>query len=135
MTQSGRGFRALSLASLLVACSSHDQTLGETRRAPSPSAAPTPSLKPAPQPVPDPAPDPQPVGATCEDSSLHVRTGHCVAAGTCFGDTITLAGYECPGGQICCDYRVGCPSTGCGGRSAAGTPPVGAGGDAAGASG
>src|SRR5438552_19051136 len=93
------GWRILAVvATLTVACSSRDQTLGETRRAPSPSPVPTPSLQPAPAPLPE--PPPQPNNSACEDAQRHARVGHCVDVGTCFGQPITSAGYECPAGQI-----------------------------------
>jgi hypothetical protein len=132
MTALSLAWRTLAVAvTCVVACSSRDQTLGETRRPPGPG--PDPSVKPVPDPTPTPQPEPEPDPA-CQDPQKHVRVGMCVSLGTCFGRPINLAGYECPVGQTCCEAPVGCPQTGCGGSgSSSGT---GAGGEtAAGASG
>lgn len=122
----------IAVAALAIACSSRDQTLGETRRAPSP--APDPSLNPVPVPDPTPSPRPEPSNPACEDAQKHARVGICVNVGTCFGRPITLAGYDCPAGQTCCENPVGCSQSGCGGSGTGSV--IGASGDtSAGASG
>ena len=94
---------------LSSACSSSDQSLGETRAQPNPD--------PGPDVDPDP-PDPDPVVQPCENMLLHMgRTGACRPATECPFDQLTAPGYECAGGLACCDMTVGCRQGGCGGTS------------------
>lgn len=112
---------ALSFA-LASACSSADQSLGETRRPPIPDLDPPP-------------PEPTPVAmlSPCEDGALHARIGSCwPVVEACDGPEILLPGYECKAGTHCCAVRpVGCPQAGCGGLNAGGAsndtpaPPAG----------
>jgi hypothetical protein len=134
----------LFLLALAAACSSRDQSVGETRRPPDPiivvdpqpSPTPDPNLNPDPDPNPnpnpDPDPDPTPSTPPCEDLSKHARTGVCVQIGSCRGSVLTGAGYECAGDALCCDDRVGCGTLGCptGGGSGGTTSQAGEGGDA-----
>jgi hypothetical protein len=130
------------LLGLLAACSSRDQSLGETRSpspAPTPQPQPGPIPQPQPDPNPDPAPDPQPTPdpqpqpdpnptpsvPPCEDRTLHPHIGACLPIAAC-PHSITYAGYECVGDAVCCDQGVGCGMAGCGAPPAAG----GQGGDA-----
>lgn len=103
----------LVLLVLAVSCSSHDQSLGETRQSPPPIMEVEPQPLPEPDPDSDPEPDPIPSIPPCEDSSRHVRTGFCVARAECSVPPITAAGYECEGDAVCCGQGVGCGKDGC----------------------
>ena len=132
----------LGLLGLATACSSRDQSLGETRQSPRPIIVPDPAPNPDPDPTPDPSPnpdpnptpdpnpnpDPTPTVPPCEDSSKHVHLGHCVPMGQCRAP-ITRVGYECEGDAVCCDDGVGCSLGECGG-SGGSTMSQGDGGDA-----
>jgi hypothetical protein len=101
----------LSTLALAVACSSRDETLGETRQTPDPIVLP----EPGPEPAPDPNPQP------CEDTSKRLPPGKCVPMGKCLGHVLTVAGYECESGSVCCDTAPGCGRNGCGSGGTAGS--------------
>ena len=101
-----------------AACSSRDQSLGDTRPTPDPviiDPNPTPNPNPNPNPDPNPNPNPTPTTPPCEDRSQHVRIGICTPASECRGNVHTAAGYECNGAGVCCDNAVGAcsPATPC----------------------
>jgi hypothetical protein len=102
---------------LPAACSSRDQSLGETRSAdpdPHSTADPDPKLEPEPDP-PEPEPKPEPTPYPCEVSQ---RSTFCLPlTETCRGRIITSIGFECGPDQQCCEATVGCPQTGCGGSN------------------
>jgi len=124
-----------------AACSSRDQSLGETRPTPHPvviDPTPTPNPNPNPDPNPNPNPDPNPTPnpnptpttPPCEDHSQHARTGTCMPASECRGRVLTSAGYECNGVGACCDDTVGgCPPPNTCGQGGSAMSPGGDGGD------
>lgn len=105
---------AMLLAFALVhACSSSDQSLGETRQAP-----------PVPVPIPDIDPDsPDVPGAKvspCEDATLHADRGACLPVAVPCPELLR-AGYECSTGLHCCKERpIGCGLGSCGGGMSTG---------------
>ncbi len=132
-----RGWPLVVLSVLIaVACSTRDQTLGETRPSPDPMR---PDIDPDPPepdppepdpPEPDPGPGPEPMVPPCEDETRHANTGTCrpIEEG-CPSGVITRAGYECAEGLHCCEEPlVGCGLGQCGGAdSGPALPPGGAG--------